>query len=85
MQCKRQKSSSLEPTGVRKLWGKITYHLPDLHNIVLRHRADDPGLVGVPGEVRDLGCVASMYELQLKKNRIQYFSCNNIKKSADMY
>lgn len=40
-----------------------SYHLPDLHNVVFRHRADDPGLVGVPGEVRDLGCVASMDKL----------------------
>lgn len=37
--------------------------MPDLHNVVFRHRADDPGLVGVPGEVRDLGCVASMDKL----------------------
>lgn len=40
-----------------------SHHLPDLHDVVLRHRADDPGLVGVPREVRDLGCVSSMDEL----------------------
>jgi len=29
----------------------VLSHLPDLHNVVFRHRADDPGLVGVPREV----------------------------------
>lgn len=44
-----------------------SHHLPDLHYVVLRHGADDPGLVGVPGEVRDLGCVASVDELEQRK------------------
>ena len=44
-----------------------SYHLPDLHNVVFRNRADDPGLVGVPGEVGDLGGVASMDELVDKR------------------
>jgi len=43
--------------------GSWTHHLPDLHDVVLGHRADDPGLVGVPGEVGDLGCVAAVDEL----------------------
>lgn len=47
-----------------KMWSQPSYHLPDLHNVVFRHRADDPGLVGVPGEVGDLGCVASMDKLE---------------------
>lgn len=47
-----------------------SYHLPDLHNVVFRHRADDPGLVGVPGEVRDFGCVASMDKLVGRRNTI---------------
>ena len=46
-----------------RMWSQPSYHLPNLHNVVLRHRADDPGLVGVPREVRDLGCVASVDEL----------------------
>ena len=41
-----------------------THHLPNLHDVVLRHRADHPGLVGVPGEVGDLGRVTSVDELQ---------------------
>ena len=40
-------------------------HLPDLHDVVLAHRADDPGLVGVPGEVGDLGRVAAVDEEEL--------------------
>lgn len=27
------------------------YHLPHLHDVVLRYRTDDPRLVGVPGKV----------------------------------
>ena len=39
--------------------------MPHLHNIVLADGADDPGIVGVPAEVRDLGGVATMDEEQL--------------------
>ena len=39
------------------------HHLPDLHDVVFGHRTDDPWLIGVPGEVRDLGRVTSMDEL----------------------
>lgn len=46
-----------------------THHLPDLHDVVLRHGADDPGFIGVPGEVRDLGCVAPVDELKGGKRR----------------
>lgn len=60
----RSKSSrSLSLTWTSKLRSQLSYHLPDLHNVVFRHRTDDPGLVGVPGEVWDLGCVASMDKL----------------------
>lgn len=38
-----------------------------MHNVVFRHRTDDPGLIGVPGEVRDLGCVTSMDKLDEEK------------------
>lgn len=51
------------PRGGPERWVG-THHLPNLHDVVLRHGADDPGLTGVPGEVGDLGCVASMDELQ---------------------
>lgn len=37
--------------------------MPNLHDVVLGHRADDPRFIGVPGEIGDLGCVASMDEL----------------------
>ena len=30
-------------------------HLPNLHNVVLRDGADDPGVVGVPAVKKDLG------------------------------
>lgn len=39
------------------------YHLPDLHDVVLRDGADNPRFNGVPGEVRDFGCVATMNKL----------------------
>jgi hypothetical protein len=43
-------------------------HLPHLHDVVLGHRADHPGLVGVPREVGDLGGVASVNELNKEEN-----------------
>ena len=36
--------------------------MPDLHDVVLRDAADDPGVVGVPAEVRDLSRVTSVDE-----------------------
>lgn len=36
-----------------------------LHDVILGHGADDPGLVGVPGEVGDLGGVSPVDEQQL--------------------
>lgn len=39
------------------------YHLPDLHDVVLRDGADDPWFNGVPGEVGDFGCVTTMNKL----------------------
>ena len=36
-----------------------------LHDVILADRADDPGVVGVPTEVGDLGRVAAMDEQQL--------------------
>lgn len=47
---------------------QLSYHLPNLHNVVFRHGTDDPGLIGVPGEVRDLGCMTSMDKLD-KENQ----------------
>lgn len=44
----------------------VLSHLPHLHNVVLRHRTDDPGFIGVPGKVRDLGCVASVDKQKLR-------------------
>lgn len=40
-------------------------HLPHLHDVVFRHRADDPGLVGIPREVGDLCCVSAVDEQEL--------------------
>ena len=39
--------------------------MPDLHDIVFGHTADDPGVVGVPAEVTDLGGVTSVDEEEL--------------------
>lgn len=41
----------------------ILYHLPDLHDVVLRDGADHPRLNGVPGEVGDFGCVTTVNKL----------------------
>ena len=53
----------------------MSYHLPDLHDVVFWDRADDPGLVGVPGEVRDLGCVTSVNELDEREGNC-IFECS---------
>lgn len=47
------------------------HHLPDLHDVVLRDWADDPGFIGIPGEVGNLGCVATVDELMGKKVEIR--------------
>lgn len=51
---------------------RLSYHLPNLHNVVFRHGTDDPGLIGVPGEVRDLGCVTSMDKLDKEKPKTPF-------------
>jgi len=40
------------------------HHLPDLHDVVLSHGADDHGFGGIPGKVRDLACVSTVNELK---------------------
>ncbi len=42
-----------------------TYHLPDLENVVLRDRADDPRFTGVPRKVGDLCRVSTVDEEEL--------------------
>ena len=44
----------------------VLRHLPDLHDVVLRHRADHPGVIRVPTEVGDLGSVTSVDEEELR-------------------
>ena len=41
-----------------------THHLPDLHDVVLGDRADYPGFIGVPREIRDLCRVTAVNELK---------------------
>ena len=43
----------------------VLRHLPDLHDVVLGHGADHPGVIGVPTEVGDLGSVTSVNEEEL--------------------
>lgn len=43
----------------------VLSHLPHLQDVVLRHTAYHPGLIRVPGKVRDLGCVPSMDKLKM--------------------
>lgn len=43
-----------------------SHHLPNLHDVVLGHWADDPGFVGVPWEVGDLSCVTAVNEQQFR-------------------
>ena len=40
------------------------YHLPDLQNVIFSDRCHHPRIVGIPGKVRDLACVATMDELR---------------------
>lgn len=53
----------------------VLSHLPHLHDIVLRHWADDPSFVGIPREVWDLGGVSSMNEEQLRWAIFGVFWC----------
>lgn len=50
------------------LYSPEAYHLPDLHDVVLGHGADDPGLVWIPREVRDLGRVTAVDKLTERKH-----------------
>ena len=43
----------------------IFCHLPHLHDVVFTHRTDHPGIIRVPGEIRNLGCVPTMNEKEL--------------------
>ena len=43
----------------------VLSHLPDLQTVVRINAGDDPGLVLVPAEVRDLGSVTSVDEEKL--------------------
>ena len=43
----------------------LTYHLPNLHDIIFRNGADNPRLVWIPCEVRDLGSMTTMHEEKL--------------------
>ncbi len=57
------------PTPVLVYHGQYKVGLksePHLHNIILRHRADDPGFIWIPREVRDLGRVSSMDEEEFR-------------------
>ena len=47
----------------------VLSHLPHLQDVVFRHTADHPGLVRVPGKVRDLGCVSTMNKLKRGRKR----------------
>lgn len=60
------------------MWSQLSYHLPHLHNVVLRHRTGDPGFIGVPGKVRDLGCVASVDKL-VKRREASSFGIHQCK------
>jgi hypothetical protein len=44
-----------------------THHLPYLHDVIFRHRANDPRFIGIPAEVRNLGSVPSMNKLNKNK------------------
>ena len=41
-----------------------THHLPDLQYVVFRDTAQHPGFIGVPSEVWNFSCVASMNKLE---------------------
>jgi hypothetical protein len=43
------------------------YHLPNLKNVVLGHRGDNPRVILVPREVADLRRVASVNELRAER------------------
>lgn len=62
--------------------GSCIHHLPNLHDVVLGDWADDPGFIGIPGEVRDLGCVATMDELIEKKVETQNIETGTLKTTS---
>ena len=39
------------------------YHLPNLEDVILCHGCDDPRLIGIPSEIRNLIRMTSMNEL----------------------
>lgn len=45
----------------------IFSHLPYLHDVIFRHRANDTRFIGIPAEVRNLGSVPSMNKLNKNK------------------
>jgi len=60
---KEKKMSTRERKGKNKN-ERRAHHLPDLHDVVLSHGADDHGFGGIPGKVRDLACVSTVNELK---------------------
>lgn len=60
---KTSRESSHDVKEWTKMKSNRIYHLPDLHDVVLRDGADNPRFDGVPGEVRDFGCVTTMNKL----------------------
>jgi len=47
----------------------VSYHLPNLHDVIFGNTADDPRLVGIPRKVRYLGRVTTVDKLQKQKFR----------------
>ena len=45
----------------------LTYHLPNLHDVVFWNTAEYPWFTGVPRKVWNLGCVSTMDELKNKE------------------
>jgi len=61
--------------------------LPDLHDIVFGHTADDPGVVRVPAEVRDLGSVTSVDEEKFWRSVLSVLGAllfSNLRKIPDV-
>lgn len=52
-------------SSLKQILLSSAYHLPDLHDVVLRHACDDPRLVRVPRKVRDLWSVPAVDKLLL--------------------
>ena len=62
-------SDTVLETHCPEIINKSAYHLPDLHYIVFWYRTNHPGLIGIPGEVRDLGSVTTVNKLTWKTRR----------------